>query len=127
QQEEHARRAGHVRDLGQQPLALRIDPVRIVEMDQYRPGAAEGPEQTAEEAGNQTLVLDGVGNRRRPGWIAHTEEVVREWYRLLERAVESDQAFRNRLARQSRIRGLIHVEGAAQQIPQHAEGGRSCM
>src|SRR2546425_157176 len=60
QQEKCPRRAGHVGKRGEQPLALRIDPVGIVEIDHERSGGAAGAEQASEQACDRTLLLDGI-------------------------------------------------------------------
>src|SRR5206468_8856266 len=78
QQEKCPRRAGHVGELGEQSLALRIDPVGVVEMNHERTGGAAGAEQPSEQACDQSLLLDGVSRRLGGRWIGHGEEVVRD-------------------------------------------------
>src|SRR3989442_5871927 len=63
QQEKCPRRAGHVGELGEQSLALRIDPVGVVEMNHERTGGAAGPEHPPEQSSTQSLLLDRVSPR----------------------------------------------------------------
>ena len=116
QQEKCPRRAGHVGKRGEQPLALRIDPVGVVEIDHERSGGAAGAEQASEQACDRTLLLDGISRGLARRSLGHVEEVVREWQRVDERGVKRDEEFRNLRACQLRILVLIDAEGAQQQV-----------